>query len=62
MKIIIIGVLIWGLLWGFLGAAAYFHATQNRKRFNIKPRPFFLKDSWFYDSLLHGLIAFLFEF
>jgi len=58
MKIIIIGILMWGLL----GAAAYFHAVQDRKRFNTKPRPFFLKDSWFYDSLLHGLIAFLFEF
>jgi len=57
-KVIIIGAVIWGLL----GAAAYFHAVEVRKGFKIKPRPFFLIDPWFYDSVLHGLIAFLCEF
>jgi len=57
-KVIIIGAVIWGLL----GAVAYFHAAEERKRFKIGPRPFFLIDPWFYDSLLHGLIAFLYEF
>jgi hypothetical protein len=50
-------------MWALSGGLAYFHAKKRDEvKFNIHRSIPFIKDHWFYDSLLNGLRAFYFEF
>jgi len=50
------------ITWLSLGTLAYFHRVMEDVERSIRTYPPFYKDAFFYDSLLHGLIAFYFEF
>jgi len=49
------------VLWISLGVIAYIQAARRGGK-RGHPRPFFLRDGFFYDSILHGAIAFYLEF
>ena len=49
-------------VWITFGAIAYFHSVYRDKRDFAITHPFFIKDGFFYNSLLHGLKAFSLEF
>ena len=50
------------VLWPVSGAIAYFHRIYDDKKTYRISYPLFVRDGFFYNSLLNGFRAFYFEF